>query len=164
MSKFYRSTNHLKRAAGQFLLPISTLDRSLWVTRSICKYMLERWHSHFSTKELSMQYYLKGKKSKNLVWQAWQFLRLKKFSHKLHLLANKPFCKSPKPSTVKRRSRKNTQYQPCQASYTQTFRVPLLSAVLSRKRTTMIGNLLMREQGFDHTLWGHFFVLQAITG
>jgi len=26
------------------------------------------------------------------------------------------------------------------------------------------GNLLMREQGFDHTLWGHFFVLKAITG
>ena len=92
-----------------FLLYNSTLDRSLWVTRSICKYMLERWHSHFSTKEVSMQYYGKGKKSTNLVWHAWQYLRLKNFCHKLHLLSNKSFCKSPKPSNVKRRSRKNTQ-------------------------------------------------------
>ena len=59
---------------------------------------------------------------------------------------------------------KTRRYQPCQAFYTQTFHVPLLSAVLSRKRNTMIGNLLVRKQGFDHTLWGHFFVLQAITG
>ena len=119
MSKFYRSVNHLKRAAGQFLLHISTLDRSLWVTRSICKYRLERWHSHFSTNELSMQYYVKGKKSTNLVWQAWQYLRLKIFSHKLHLLSNKSFCKSPKASNVKRRSRWNTQV-PALSSFLHT--------------------------------------------
>ena len=47
---------------------------------------------------------------------------------------------------------KTRRYQPCQAFYTQTFHVPLLSAVLPRKRTTMIGNLLVRKQGFDHTL------------
>ena len=74
------------------------------------------------------------------------------------------FVKAQKPVILKEDHDKTRRYQPCQAFYTQTFRIPLLSAVLPRKRTTMIGNLLVRKQGFDRTLWGHFFVLQAITG
>ena len=62
------------------------------------------------------------------------------------------FVKAQKPVMLKEDQDERRRYQPFQAFYTQTFHVPLLSAVLSRKRTTMIGNLLVRKQGFDHTL------------
>ena len=52
----------------------------------------------------------RGKKTANLMWQAWQWFCLKKASAKLHLLLNSFFfCKRLEKNNVKWRSRKKRQ-------------------------------------------------------